>query len=156
MMMNRFRKILVIVVSTVFLILFLNSDRIFGFLNSDVMSVPVLSENKVSDICSHREMLQQDWLLTYDEYPVTYDEASNTIYIPQALGEDSEWEGNLAAETGRLYFVEDEYWDKRSEAISEGHAFELYQVTKDTYSEYQVVFTGMPIMNLLVEKCVDE
>lgn len=154
--MNRFRKIFVIVVSTVFLILFLNSDRIFGFLSNGVMSVPVLSENEVSDICFHRELIQQDWLLTYDEYPVTYDKASNTIYIPQALGESLEWEGTLAAETGSLYFVEDEYWDRKSEAIGEGHLFEMYQVTENTYSVYQVIFTGMPIMNLLVEKCVDE
>ena len=154
--MNKCQKIVVIVISAVFLVIYLNSVRIFAFFNRGILSVPVLNEAEVTDICSGKEMVQQDWLFFYDGYPVTYDRNSGTIYIPQRIGEDVNWEGKLSAETGNLYFTEDEYWDKRNDAISEGHAFEIYQVREDAYSVYHVVFTGMPIMNLLAEKRVEE
>lgn len=146
----KMRKTCFILVSVLFLVLFLNYDRLIYLFADSVLTVNVLSEEKIENMIADKKIAEMGWQLTCDGNPVVYDEESKTIYIPQNMGK-KEWEGRLSAAEGRLYFKSDEYLDKKEDAISTGHSFEAYLIKDDNYSVCSVVFTGMPIMNLSVE-----
>lgn len=88
--------------------------------------------------------------LQYNEAPVTFDAEKNTLFIPQNLNKEN-WDGRILAKRGTLYFIEDDYFAKKEEAIRSGHSFEMIVLQENSYSECYVVFTGMPVMNLHIE-----
>ena len=130
--------------------IYLNSGWLFRLFEHGIVHVEVMSENQILCIADGNRVAEYKNDIRYDGCPVAYDSISNTIYIPQNI-EDSNWIGKLTADTGELYFAEDEYWKDKKAAIAEGHLFKLYQVTEENHAIYNVVFTGMPILSLSEE-----
>ena len=143
-------RVWIVVASLLFLSFFLNYEWIAMRTGRNVITVSLKSTEEISECVENKQRVPGDnKLLSYDDAGVAYDAGTNTIFIPQSMSEEY-WEGRLKlpAGDGKIYFVEDVYWQNKSEAISIGHAFELYHVNAKEYSVFNVVFTGMPIMNI--------
>lgn len=150
MNMPKKMQLWVIVASLLFLFFFVNYERIMMWSGKDIISVSVKSEEVLSELVEGKEEIAGDSdSLRFDENMIAYDEATNTILIPQNMSDDY-WKGQLKLLTnsGEICFAEDDLWKNKSEAIRSGHAFALYHIKEKEYSMFRVVFTGMPIMNL--------
>lgn len=137
-MQGKRKKILLLLLSIIFLAIYLNSGWLFRLFEHGIVHVEVMSENQILCIADGNRVAEYKNDIRYDGCPVAYDSISNTIYIPQNI-EDSNWIGKLTADTGELYFAEDEYWKDKKAAIAEGHLFKLYQVTEENHAIYNVV-----------------
>lgn len=143
-------KACVIIASLLFLVLFLNYDRIAMMQGTNVAGVSIVSTQEIPDLLENKkETTGNHTALCYDDMIPAYDAQTNTIYIPQNLSDDY-WKGKLQPLKGgeKLYFAEDDYFENKQEAIASGHAFELYYVSENEYSVFRVVFSGMPIMKI--------
>lgn len=142
------KKIFWIVVSVMFLMIFLNYAEIRAIISNKVISVSLLKEEKLISMLEEKEELpDKEMTVKFNGYPVSYDQESNTIFLPQALNGNN-LQGKLTTDAGKLYLKEDAYLKKAEDAIREGHLFELYQIEETGYHCYRLVFTGMPIMRL--------
>ena len=108
----------------------------------------------------------------FNDYNLPYDWQTNTIYIPQDMNNDS-FMGKLTTQYGELIFSDivetdyserfftdeytgeknhrtDTYNDKigKGEYIKNNALFNLFLVCDDYYVEYNVIFTGMPVISL--------
>ncbi len=116
------------------------------------MNIPVLSEKELAEKISdkHRGQLQEGLYYNYAKAPL--DVEAQTVYIYQNT-EVNFWEGTFSlGEVLRnngynSYFVEDELFDNKEEAIKQGHAFSLYIIGEDYY-EIDVVFSGLGIISI--------
>lgn len=139
-----------LITSIVALTVCLNFDTLFSLFSSRVMSVKVVPKDRLAEMTADMEIRETGSGISVDTHPVAYDASSNTYFIPQSLSEDH-WEGFLTADKGKLYFADDKYLQDKRLAIAEGHVFRLYRVDKRGYSEYNVMFTGMPVISLVEE-----
>lgn len=147
-------KRIVIVVSLLFLVIFLYHSQIKQFVHQSVLSVKMVSADKYEgwqEIKKHPLELN---ILYYDS-PVVYEEESNTIYISQNIYK-KEWEGKIKVKKGKLEIVEDEYLWEKEKAIREGHVFRLYWNDGEYLCKYNLVFSGMPLISLKTENGYDE
>ncbi|MDE7333542.1 MAG: CotH kinase family protein [Lachnospiraceae bacterium] len=151
----RKKKILFILFSVVFWALFLNLEKLTMLFGNKIMSVDVVSEGELAGIIANKKAVDWEGAVKYDKHSAAYDIQSHTLFVPQTLAGHG-WEGKLETEYGKLYFLDDAYLKDKESAMSEGHVFKLYQVRDQEYDEYQVVFTGMPVMTLFEEKTEGE
>lgn len=92
--------------------------------------------------------------LAFNGEPAAVDVSSATIYIPQDITGETRFTdlpGTLTVEHPdyTLRFVEDKQFSDLAAAVQEGCGFTLLAVTgADTYMEYQVIFTTLPVMRL--------
>lgn len=145
-----YKRAALLLISAAVLIICLNFDWLCSLLSDRVMSVKVMPEDTLSRMIDGMERKTPANAILYDSYPIAWDQESNTLFISQSLN-DRNWKGLLTAHSGKLYFSFDAYLQDKSRAIREGHAFKLYCIDKEGYSDYNVVFTGMPIIALLEE-----
>lgn len=86
--------------------------------------------------------------LYYNGQIVPFVTQTCTYYISQ----DSElpyWKGKLSVgEEFDIYFLEDEMWARKSEAIASGHIFSMLVVRGDEYQAANLVVSGLPVMSL--------
>lgn len=130
-------------------------------------SVLVAGEKKINSIKAKTRPLEKDFRLFFDGEELPYDEASRTFYLPVDM-EDEEWEigqfagtfydegnadegdsdsrENVKGQQADLLFVESYKKADKQEAIAEGKGFSFLAVTKEGYGEYQLVFTGLPMI----------
>lgn len=90
-----------------------------------------------------------------DEHGVFYDRETNTIFVSQSL-ENEQFEGIIKADTGSLYLEKDALLSDVKTALAESKRFTLYQVMDDSYCQYKLLFTGVPVMNITVEDTYQE
>lgn len=81
-----------------------------------------------------------------------YDAESNTFILPQSIHTQG-WTGTLSAadDAYSLYAGQDVYWQKKQDAIREGHAFSIWAVNGESYCEYKLVVSGMPVISIDTE-----
>lgn len=129
-------------------------------------SVLVAGEEKINSIKAKTRPLEKDFRLSFEGEELPYDEASRTFYLPVDM-EDEEWEigqfagtfyeegadegdlgsrENVEGQQADLLFVESYKKTDKQEAIAEGKGFSFLAVTKEGYGEYQLVFTGLPMI----------
>lgn len=147
-------RIVLLIISIVALPVYLNISSLRSLFSDKVIAVSVMSEEELADRAADKEM-QEGSEIRFDGHPLAFDQDSNTYFIPQSLSEEH-WKGRLTTERGKLYFSEDEYFRNKSQAIAEGHVFKLYQEDEEGRSEYNVVFTGMPVISLTEEGSMPE
>ena len=147
-------RIALLLISIAALIAYLNFGSLRLLFSNKIMTVRVMSEAELADMIADKE-IQEEREVRFDDHPVAFDEPSNTYFIPQSLAEEN-WSGRLSTGRGKLYFLDDEYFQNKSLAIEEGHIFKLYQVVEGGAAEYNVIFTGMPVINLTAESNVME
>ena len=85
-----------------------------------------------------------------DEHRIFYDEDTNTIFVSQSL-EYEKFEGILKSDVGTLYLEKDALLSDVQTALAESKRFTLYQVMEDSYCQYNLLFTGVPVMQITVE-----
>ena len=87
--------------------------------------------------------------------PLAYDAAENTFYCTLGLEDGEAWpELRLTAPGAkgvRLMFVDDYTYDWRSEAVAEGYAYQVLAYTETAFGYFDLVFTGLPIVQLAAE-----
>lgn len=159
------------IIAIIFVLLF--STRTLSH-DTEILGVKVYSGEKIEKAISgrveKREVYHYPVLFNGNNLP--YDWQTNTLYIPQNMEEDS-FQGKLEAEYGELLFSDeivrcyskqpftDEYttgteqiqgkYDSkisRNDYISENVQFSMYLVWDNCYIQYNVIFTGMPIISL--------
>ena len=147
------KKIIVIVISIMFLTLFIFANELTAFISCKVVSVNVADEDRLEQLTARKEKSAECPKLYFNGVKVAYDKESNTVYIPQNISEKY-FEGILkTAEQGwEIFLKEDEYLENKELAVEEGYAFTLYFVNDSQYDICQLVFTGMPVMNISTEE----
>lgn len=113
-------------------------------------SVLVAGEEKLNSIKAKTKPLEEDFRLSFDGEELPYDEASHTFYLPVDM-ENPEWEtgefaGTFNEEQADLLFAQSYKKTDKQKAVAEGRGFSFLAVTKDGYGEYQLVFTGLPMI----------
>ena len=141
------KKVITLLLSVFFLAVFLNYSPIMEKITGRIMGIPVSSAEQIDRLLAgkNEEMISSKITLNGKKAP--YDKNSNTVFIPQNPDNDS-WEGKLKTESGHIYLSRDELLSDKSSAISTGHIFQLYLINENTYSVCNMVFTGMPIINI--------
>ena len=88
--------------------------------------------------------------LLCNEIRVPFDDASNTFFVPLDM-ENEQWE-TLKFTSGQkeyqLLFYEDVTSKKKSEVIANGEPLEMIVYSADSWAEYEVIFSGLPIIDL--------
>ncbi|MBQ8189460.1 MAG: CotH kinase family protein [Lachnospiraceae bacterium] len=114
-------------------------------------SVKVAGEDKYNSIKAQSASVEDDFVLSYNGENLPYDASSKTFYLPVDM-ESTTWEigsftGSFAGEeNAELIFLENYAKTDKQEAIANGKAFPFLAVTGKGYGEYQLVFTGLPII----------
>lgn len=129
-------------------------------------SALVAGENKINSIKAKTKPIEGDFVLSFDGEELPYDEASHTFFLPVDM-ENSQWETgqfsgtfyqaaaegeeagsgeNVKGRQADLLFAESYKKTDKQEAIASGKGFSFLAVTKEGYGEYQLVFTGIPMI----------
>ena len=114
-------------------------------------SVKVAGEDKYNRIKEQTVSLEEEFVLSFNGEILPYDAASKTFYLPVDM-EDAAWEmGHFTGlfygeEEAELIFLENYQASDKQTTIAEGKGFSFLAVTGKGYGEYQLVFTGLPMM----------
>ena len=116
------------------------------------MNVPVLSWEELAEKISGKNQIkmQEGLYFNYAEAPL--DIERQTVYIYQNTN-DELWEGSFALDEAlrtegyKSYFLEDDLFDNKEEAIKQGHTFSLYIIGTDYY-KLDVVFSKLGIISI--------
>lgn len=147
------KRIIVIVISIMFLTLFIFANKLAALVSCKVVSVNVADEDRLEQLIAQKERSAECPKLYFNGSKVAYDKESNTAYVPQNIsGKNFEGVLKTAEQRWEIFFKEDEYLENKELAVGEGHAFTLYFVNDRKYDTCQLVFTGMPVMNILTAK----
>mgnify|MGYP003301097419 CR=1 FL=1 len=147
-------KLFVIIMSCLFLVEYLNYNKLENSLNHTVMDTKVLSPEEIELRLETKEKTFIWPEITINGGRVPYDLDLNMLLIPQSMAE-SEMTGTLSVPDGELFFAADEALEDKQSALSENKRFSLYWVRDNICFEYNVYFTGMPVMWMITES-VDE
>lgn len=147
------KRIIVIMGSVIFLVLFISGKDLISF-NPKTVSVNVIDEIEWKQMIANKEELSVCPQLIFNGSDAAYDRRTNTYYIPQNISV-KHFEGILKAQGAeyKVFFGEDEYLSKKETALKEGHPFSLYFVNDKEYYKCQLIFTGMPVMNITTDEC---
>lgn len=141
------KKIIIILLSVSFLTIFLNYNTITEKIANRIVGIKISSAEKIENLLKGKnpELISAE--IFFNDKQAAYDKESNTIYIPQNLDKNS-WQEKLKAKSGQLYLLDDDFLASKRDAVSSGHIFQLYLIGENTYNVYNLIFTGMPIMNI--------
>ena len=130
--------------------------------------VHVADTKKIEQIKAKSELSDMAFLLCYEGEELPYDAASHTFYLPLDM-EESDWEeGKLSGYFGdsnvgsnieknssnnnskiiksKLLFTQDYTTTDKQLAIANGQPFSFLALGKNGYGEYNLVFTGLPMI----------
>lgn len=112
-------------------------------------TVSVDKIENIQDTLEKKEELNFTALLC-NEIRVPFDDATNTFYVPLDM-ETQKWE-KLEFISGQpeysVLFQEDVTRYEKQDVIASGQGFDLIVYDQSSWSEYQVVFSGLPIIDL--------
>lgn len=114
-------------------------------------SVKIAGEDKYNRIKEQTASLEEEFVLSFNGEALPYDASSKTFYLPVDM-EDAAWEmGHFTGlfygeEEAELIFLENYQASDKQAVIAEGKGFSFLAVTGKGYGEYQLVFTGLPMM----------
>lgn len=89
--------------------------------------------------------------LLLDGYEVPLEKERQIFYISQALACDR-WQGDLEPYGAKISILEDEYVQRLSEAVADGHIFEAVLYTEDAWQKVGILLTGMPVVKIDTER----
>ena len=117
---------------------------------SHCMGVELVSASKIDLITArrrHSETLDVPILL--DGTPVATDHESQTVYIPQAIQDDTTRDdliGTISvAPPYSLCMMKEDVFAYLSGAVANNHAFTLLVYDDEVYARYKVIFTTLPV-----------
>lgn len=121
--------------------------------NHSSMGVRILSREQ-RDAYTRYQYEDLSRYLEFNGEPAAVDLESSTIYLSQNIVEGTqitELPGSLTVNHGdyTLRFAPDDRFEDLAAAVEEGHSFSLLATKgRDSYMEYHVVFTTLPVMRL--------
>jgi len=121
--------------------------------NHSAMGVRILSREQ-RDAYNRYQYEDLSRFLEFNGEPAAVDVDSSTIYISQDIGAGTQLAdlpGSLTVthKDYTLRFAQDDRFSDLAAAVEEGHRFSLLAAKgTDSYMEYQVVFTTLPVMRL--------
>lgn len=142
-------------------ILLIGISTMFAFQEQRTfLGVPMMSERAYRDLPAYDYREIGDYL-TQNGQPAALDEKESVLYVsvnPQA--HDEIWHTPVALEMHhagyQLYFAPDAALENLSQAIADGHRFELLAVAPTHHMRYEVVLTDLPVIRLDTESGFDE
>ena len=151
--MEQIKKI-VIIGSVIFLCVFLGRNYIYDACVTNIMSIGVIDSEEVE---TKEKIIKNpgEIGILYNDLPVVFDESTNTIFIPQNIYAEG-WKGKIQVKEGKLGFDEKTFADKKNEVVKDGHVYKFYWYDEKAYCEYNLVFSGMPIVSLQTKETLDE
>ena len=117
------------------------------------LDVPILSEAEQAQLGRYVEK-DLSWELQYNGQRAAVDLPTSTVYIAQSIQPGTKPEellGSLrtASPSIRLSFGPDEAFEDLAAAVEAGHRFKLNaQYGTDKYTQYDVVFTTLPVLRI--------
>lgn len=128
--------------------------------------VTVTDEESIEKIKAKSKLTEMAFLLCYEGEELPYDSATHTFYLPLDMDRENWEEGVLTGyfvenslkdfkdekykahntEAANLYFSQDYKKEAKKSAIAKGQAFRFLALSKEGYGEYQIVFSGLPIV----------
>lgn len=117
--------------------------------------------NNYEEIIQKEDLEQAD--LTYEMtdaiffngQKVPYTIENRTFYISQDI-ETLYWEGELeAAEGYKIYILEDNMWDFKTNAIAQGHMFSILVAKGKKCQTANIIVSGLPVLSLRETKGYD-
>lgn len=142
------KKAILIILSVVFLGVYLGFGGFADAFDDRVMATQVLSQDEIDALCALKKDAFMWPELTLNGGSIPYDIEQNMLLIPQNMSEAS-ITGTLEAADGELYFLEDENLQDKALAMSENKVFRLFWIREEQCWMYNVYFTGMPVINIV-------
>ncbi len=93
--------------------------------------------------------------------PMAYDAENNVFYGSLGLENGAQWpeiDSTASEETAKglsLCFADDYGFDDCDAAIREGYSYQIFAYTDTAYSYAEVVFTGLPLVNVTAEQTIE-
>ena len=93
--------------------------------------------------------------------PMAYDAENNVFYGSLGLENGAQWPeikltaSEEAAKGLSLCFADDYGFDDCDAAIREGYSYQIFAYTDTAYSYAEVVFTGLPLVNVTAEQTIE-
>ncbi len=146
------KKVNVIIILMGALFLLVNWTGIRDKLEPGYMSARIIDADSLNALLLELEETQEKPELSFNGHSLAYDAPSELYYATQNM-ENGVWDGMFTCEDGRLYWQEDDYFERYEQAIAEGHIFTLYCVDRHAgwYGVYRIVFTGMPMIDIVTQ-----
>lgn len=145
------RRLSFIAVSVIFMALYLNLDHVQGAFGREIMNVSLLSMEEIESLCEGKEEAFMEPCVMLSDAAIAYDSDNNMLLIPQSLREEI-FQGILSVPDGKLYFLEDDSFVDKADAIGRNQVFRLFWITDTQCWMYNVYFTGMPVICLSTEE----
>lgn len=141
----------------IFFILLFSSVITFHILDNGMLcSVRLMSEEELMQLCSDKVFVEHaeniDNLLLFNSQSIPYDEETNCFYICQNI-ENEEYSGTIStvSEDIDVWIVKDDYAHKLRDAVGQGHSFSVWIAAGDSYTICNIIFTGLPVVELNTE-----
>lgn len=145
------KKIWFIIISVVFLGIYVNFNKIAELFDSGIMGVEVLSVEEIDSLCEGKEDAFMEPEITLNGGSIAYDSDQNMLLVPQNLSEEN-FDGRLDVPDGALYFMEDEALGDKPGTMEENKVVRLFWIRDAKCWMYNVYFTGMPVAWIASEK----
>ena len=116
------------------------------------MGIPFITEQEIQQIAYYHTELEN--IVCLEDYPVPYDEALRTIYLPCNVNQSTkfyELKGQLKSMLPeyKLYFLWQDAFDDLADAIIRCNTFMLFAIDDvGNYSSFYVNFTTLPIVEM--------
>lgn len=129
--------------------------------NSMVCGVQIIPTEKLMDLAEGMEHIEVaeniEELICFDGQIVPYNKKSNTFYVSQNA-DTFIFDGNFSVlgDNCNIYIEKDSCLENKSKAIREGHTFKLWIIDEQAYTTVNLIFTGLPILNLQMKQELSE
>ena len=146
------KKVIVIIILLGTLFFLVNWTGIKDKLEPGYMSARIADTDSLKELLHGLKEKLEKPEITFNGHALAYDAPGESYYVTQNM-ENGVWDGMFTCEDGELYWQEDSYFESCEQAIAEGHRFVLYCIDRRAgwYSTYQIVFTGMPMIDITTQ-----
>ncbi|MCI8613710.1 MAG: hypothetical protein HFJ01_01135 [Lachnospiraceae bacterium] len=149
------KKMWIILLSVLFLGVYLTGGKILDRFSEDIMKAKVLSMEEINLLCEGKEDAFMESEITLNGGKIAYDSEQNLLLVPQNLSEE-QFEGSLQVPDGKLYFLEDEALGDKAQTIRESKMLHLFWIRDTRCWMYNVYFTGMPVASIDTKEVSEE
>ena len=128
---------------TSFLCIMYESSR-FGGIN-------IISKEELQKISQGREYIKTpqnaDDIISFNGNRIPYDKNTNTFYVSHNAS-SNDFSGNFAVKytNFKLYFESDDLFMNIKDSVKNGHRFNVWLISEDSYTICGMIITGMPVV----------
>lgn len=146
---------MVCLAASIFVFIYLAGRVRYPYKYQEKLMSIALAGDSLDEVLSQRGRVQADvnpgiWS---EEVLLPFDAESQTLYMVQS-GADNIWLGDcvlneaLYEQGFRLYGRTDDYWKDKNQAIEDNHPFTLYMIGPETYYEFTLTVSYIPVIDI--------